>query len=189
MKPNTLLDGSIRSLLSALATFEGLKISIALVDGVNQVDSLIRVGIALLVLNIIAWKSSDIKYAALREWVEGIYEPFSTFIMYIIVRISDDFVFNDAGSALVRSLAAPIIIVFILVGLRVVIKRRLKLLFYSQTIDFRRTLRMFESVAAALRLVSRRTHKRRSKTPGLSTQSSGTAAQSFRWTDVRRTAI
>lgn len=120
-----LLDNAVSSFFGALATYEGLKTSTALLDGSNQLDVLIQMLLAIVALNFVVWKADSIPFAALREWINGIYNPFNGFLMLVIVRVADEFVFDSVGPSAVSILADPIIVIGIVQGGYIVIKYKL----------------------------------------------------------------
>lgn len=119
---------TLRAFLMSMAAYFGLVDSSSLTESVTENNALISYIMALIALNLIRWYClNHVKFEAVNMWIKEVYAPFNSFLLLIVVRLTDHIVFDGSGTSIINKLAEPVVIIFISAMFIVVIDLQAKL--------------------------------------------------------------
>ena len=105
---------TLRTFLMSMATYFGLVDSSSLTESVTENNALLSYIMALIALNLVRWYClNHVQYEAVKMWIKEIYAPFNSFLLLIVVRLTDHIVFDGSGTSIINKLAEPVVIIFI----------------------------------------------------------------------------
>lgn len=119
---------TLRAFLMSMATYFGLVDSSSLTESVTENNALLSYIMALIALNLIRWYSlNHLKFEAVKMWIKEVYAPFNSFLLLIVVRLTDHIVFDGSGTSIINKLSEPVVIIFISAMFIVIIDLQAKL--------------------------------------------------------------
>lgn len=120
-----ILNDAINSLFNAIVSYLGLTLSLKIIDGASKNNTLIVIVLITAFLNFILSKVENIKFVILKETIEGVLSVINGILMFIVVRLGSDMIFDGSGNSTINIIVEPIIFIIFLKAMQSYINAKL----------------------------------------------------------------